>query len=140
MITMSPSMRATIDHLMTVNHTPTCDNEIFEEWGGYENFMKSYGLKPWDEPDMIKGWAIVKAMLGGEGSESTSDNSDDEDEASGEDDGGWDSDDFDFLLSEDEVDIVDGGIIFISDTRLGDVDGDLDDEAEAGPGTYDKID
>lgn len=30
-----------------------------DEWGGYSNFMASYGLKPWDDDDMDVGFELI---------------------------------------------------------------------------------
>ncbi|TFK68883.1 hypothetical protein BDN72DRAFT_858105 [Pluteus cervinus] len=79
---MSPSMKATIHHLMHINRGPTSDIEMFKAWVGYENFMQSHGLKPWDEEDTGKGLAILKSKFGIGGDESTSDGSNNKDEAS----------------------------------------------------------
>ena len=48
---------------------------IHQSYGGSNNFMHSYGLKPWNHDDVQEGKAIVEAMKdadrqGGEGEQS----------------------------------------------------------------------
>jgi hypothetical protein len=41
-------------------------NPIYDSFGGWDNFMISYGLKPWDDDDIEEGIAIVEAMEEGD--------------------------------------------------------------------------
>ncbi|KAK0214138.1 hypothetical protein IW262DRAFT_300413 [Armillaria fumosa] len=36
------------------------NNSYYESFGGYNNFMHSYGLKPWDMDDVEEGKAIIQ--------------------------------------------------------------------------------
>lgn len=38
------------------------DYSIYKEWGSYQNFMLSYGLKFWDADDRDEGKAIIQAF------------------------------------------------------------------------------
>ncbi|GJJ15805.1 hypothetical protein Clacol_010083 [Clathrus columnatus] len=40
----------------------TSNREFYEQWGGRENFMFSYGLKPWNADDVREGRAITKVL------------------------------------------------------------------------------
>ncbi|CAL1704117.1 unnamed protein product [Somion occarium] len=35
---------------------------LYDSFGGYENFMHSYGLKPWDSDDIDEGEAIARVL------------------------------------------------------------------------------
>jgi hypothetical protein len=39
-------------------------NSIYDSFGGEQNFLMSYGLKPWDTDDLEEGNRIIQAMLG----------------------------------------------------------------------------
>ena len=47
-------------------YIPQSNDAIYETFGGWDNFMNSYGLKPWDEDDVDQGMAIVEAMREGD--------------------------------------------------------------------------
>lgn len=34
----------------------------YKDFGGFNNFMHSYGLKPWDHDDIQEGKAIIQAF------------------------------------------------------------------------------
>ena len=38
------------------------EDDIYDSFGGYENFMYSYGLKPWNPDDVEEGEAIAKVL------------------------------------------------------------------------------
>ncbi|KAK7693223.1 hypothetical protein QCA50_002789 [Cerrena zonata] len=35
---------------------------LYDFYGGYDNFMHSYGLKPWDDDDIDEGATIITAL------------------------------------------------------------------------------
>ena len=41
---------------------PKSNNQYYQGFGGYNNFMHSYGLKPWDDDDVQEGKAIIEAF------------------------------------------------------------------------------
>ncbi|KAK0193313.1 hypothetical protein F5146DRAFT_1133983 [Armillaria mellea] len=41
-------------------YQPKSNNSYYESFGGYNNFMHSYGLKPWDMDDVEEGKAILQ--------------------------------------------------------------------------------
>jgi hypothetical protein len=43
-------------------YVPQSSNSIHQSFGGWNNFMHSYGLKPWDVDDVQEGERIVEAM------------------------------------------------------------------------------
>jgi hypothetical protein len=43
-------------------YVPTSNNSIYSSFGGWEGFMHSYGLKPWDLDDVEEGKMIVEAF------------------------------------------------------------------------------
>ncbi|KAF8980155.1 hypothetical protein BDQ17DRAFT_1380899 [Cyathus striatus] len=43
-------------------YTPPSNNSYYKPYGGWPNFMASYGLKPWDDDDVQEGHAIVDAF------------------------------------------------------------------------------
>ncbi|KAL4949430.1 hypothetical protein BDW69DRAFT_174476 [Aspergillus filifer] len=38
------------------------EREIVRSYGGWTNFLVSYGLKPWDEADASEGLAILRGI------------------------------------------------------------------------------
>ncbi|KIY68987.1 hypothetical protein CYLTODRAFT_453019 [Cylindrobasidium torrendii FP15055 ss-10] len=38
------------------------NNSYYNDFGGWQNFMHSYGLKPWDHNDVEEGKSILAAM------------------------------------------------------------------------------
>ncbi|KAK2594299.1 hypothetical protein QQS21_008005 [Conoideocrella luteorostrata] len=38
------------------------ERAIRRSYGGWTNFMQSYGLKPWDDDDAAEGKAIISAL------------------------------------------------------------------------------
>ncbi|TFK68871.1 hypothetical protein BDN72DRAFT_858096 [Pluteus cervinus] len=141
-------------HIPPIHDCEAMLNNIFREWGGYEVFMRSYGLKLY-ENDTEKGLVIivykVKKHTGSESYDG--DDSDDGGKTDPHDES--DAVDEDFGTSEDEVDAVDAGVDTLSDDEvdgvdvgldalrdgdIGSVGGGLDDEVEAEPGPFDDID
>ncbi|KAH9899328.1 hypothetical protein C8Q73DRAFT_638018 [Cubamyces lactineus] len=47
-------------------YVPKSNNEYYKSFGGYNNFMRSYGLKPWDDDDVQEGKAIIEAFKEGD--------------------------------------------------------------------------
>ena len=43
-------------------YVPRSDYSIHQSYGGWNNFMHSHGLKPWNDDDVQEGKAIVQAM------------------------------------------------------------------------------
>jgi hypothetical protein len=43
-------------------YVPPSDNSIYSSFGGWPNFMRSYGLKTWDLDDVEEGKRIVEAF------------------------------------------------------------------------------
>lgn len=43
-------------------YIPKSNNSYYAPFGGWQGFMHSYGLKPWDDDDVQEGHAIVDAM------------------------------------------------------------------------------
>jgi len=43
-------------------YVPKSDNQYYKSWGGYNNFMRSYMLKPWDHDDIQEGKMIIEGM------------------------------------------------------------------------------
>ncbi|KAK0470331.1 uncharacterized protein EV420DRAFT_1634759 [Desarmillaria tabescens] len=41
-------------------YQPKSNNSYYASFGGYNNFMHSYGLKPWDMDDVEEGKAILE--------------------------------------------------------------------------------
>lgn len=41
---------------------PKTDYAYCKPWGGWQKFMLSYGLKPWDDDDVQEGKAIIQAF------------------------------------------------------------------------------
>jgi hypothetical protein len=50
-------------------YVPQSNDAIYESFGGWDNFMNSYGLKPWDDDDIKDGMAIVEAIREGDKSD-----------------------------------------------------------------------
>ena len=38
------------------------DYQYYKDFGGFNNFMHSYGLKPWDHDDIQEGKRIIEAF------------------------------------------------------------------------------
>ncbi|KAI0056561.1 hypothetical protein BV25DRAFT_1832097 [Artomyces pyxidatus] len=47
-------------------YTPKSNYAYHQSFGGYNNFMASYGLKPWDDDDVQEGNAILDAFREGD--------------------------------------------------------------------------
>ncbi|KAI0054294.1 hypothetical protein BV25DRAFT_1866466 [Artomyces pyxidatus] len=43
-------------------YKPETDYEYYKSWGGYHNFLLSYGLKPYNLEDVEEGKAILAAF------------------------------------------------------------------------------
>jgi hypothetical protein len=46
-------------------YVPLSNNAIYQTWGGWPNFMHSYGLKPWDLDDVEEGHRIIDKLKEG---------------------------------------------------------------------------
>lgn len=46
---------------MAMSPSPMTSTTIFD-FGGFNNFMHSYGLKPWDHDDIQEGKAIIQGF------------------------------------------------------------------------------
>ncbi|KXN81851.1 hypothetical protein AN958_03620 [Leucoagaricus sp. SymC.cos] len=46
----------------TTNNNSRSDYSYYKDFGGYYNFMHSYGLKPYDDNDVQEGKAIIEAF------------------------------------------------------------------------------
>jgi len=47
-------------------YVPKSDYQYYKAWGGFNNFMRSYGLKPWDHDDIQEGKRIIQGMRDGD--------------------------------------------------------------------------
>lgn len=47
-------------------YVPRSNNSIHQGFGGWNNFMHSYGLKPWNPDDVEEGKRIVEAFKEGD--------------------------------------------------------------------------
>ncbi|KAF8876823.1 hypothetical protein BD779DRAFT_1559227 [Infundibulicybe gibba] len=43
-------------------YQPKSNNYYYESFGGWTNFMHSYGLKPWNDDDVEEGKQIVEGF------------------------------------------------------------------------------
>jgi hypothetical protein len=43
-------------------YVPPSDNSIYSPFGGWQGFMHSYGLKPWDLGDVEEGKRILQGL------------------------------------------------------------------------------
>ncbi|KAI0327214.1 hypothetical protein GY45DRAFT_1327915 [Cubamyces sp. BRFM 1775] len=43
-------------------YVPKSDSHYYKSFGGFNNFMHSYGLKPWDYDDVQEGKAIIEGF------------------------------------------------------------------------------
>ncbi|KAL3692304.1 hypothetical protein R1sor_005955 [Riccia sorocarpa] len=44
------------------DNPPKNVNEVYKAWGGFQNFMLSYGLKMWNHENVEEAKAIAEAM------------------------------------------------------------------------------
>ena len=49
-------------HNLDEDASDACQGSIYDSFGGYENFMHSYGLKPWDDDDIDEGALIADVL------------------------------------------------------------------------------
>jgi len=47
-------------------YVPKSDYHYYKSFGGFNNFMHSYGLKPWDHDDIQEGKRIIQGMRDGD--------------------------------------------------------------------------
>jgi hypothetical protein len=47
---------------MAEKYVPPSNNDIYRPWGGWQGFMHSHGLKPWNTDDVEEGKQIRDAM------------------------------------------------------------------------------
>ena len=43
-------------------YKPKSDYQYYKDFGGFNNFMHSYGLKPWNDDDIQEGKAIIEGF------------------------------------------------------------------------------
>ncbi|KAF8876851.1 hypothetical protein BD779DRAFT_1559386 [Infundibulicybe gibba] len=48
------------DRRFSQTYRPKSNEYYYESFGGWTNFMHSYGLKPWNESDVEQGKQIVE--------------------------------------------------------------------------------